>query len=541
METLVQTSIVVGLSLVLSAAVFVGANRLIDRIKTGWPIALAGLGALLGAVLGAVLQHNGVLKLGGDVPLYAIGHGWLTILVGAAIGAALGYAIGSAREPSLERRTRLEERWRPVAFVGPAVFFIGMGLVVPSIRTMLLSFREGRRGEGGFSLVQYRQTFGDESFFNLDGLGDIFTSRLMVVGVFAVAFAAAAAWLSTRKTVGGHVTRRAEGLDRVLLGIVGGLVVLAVIGLVEAIIREPNRSWIYDEILTPLVSSPITLTVSLLALVGLAVVWAASRNAGGHREPLDWGAPISSTSLLLAVILVLFAVFSTLESTLWNNLWWVAVVTGMSVTFGLLLAVLADRSRGEKTARTLIFLPMAISMVGAAVIWDFMYETVLTGDQTGLINAVLQGLGFEPRGFFINSSMIPWNNFWIMLILVWIQTGFAMVILSSAIKGVPEDMIEAARVDGATEVDVFWRIIIPSISSTIIVVTTTLIITVMKVFDLVKATTGGANRTDVIANTMFNQLRDFNFSLASALAVIIFALTVPVMIVNIRRAAREVA
>jgi alpha-glucoside transport system permease protein len=218
----------------------------------------------------------------------------------------------------------------------------------------------------------------------------------------------------------------------------------------------------------------------------------------------------------------------------------VVTVTGLSVTLGLLLAILADRTKGEVAARTLIFLPMAISMVGAAVIWDFMYELQAVDEQTGLFNAILQGLGFEARGFFINANMIPWNNFWIMLILVWIQTGFAMVVLSSAIKGVPTELVEAARVDGATEVDVFWRVIIPQIRSTILVITTTLIIIVMKVFDLVKATTGGANRTNVLANEMFDQLRDRNFSLSSAFAVLIFGLTVPVMVVNIRRSMREV-
>jgi alpha-glucoside transport system permease protein len=126
-----------------------------------------------------------------------------------------------------------------------------------------------------------------------------------------------------------------------------------------------------------------------------------------------------------------------------------------------------------------------------------------------------------------------------MIILVWIQTGFAMVVLSAAIKGVPEELIEAARVDGATEVQTFWRVVIPQIITTIIVVITTLVIIAMKIFDLVKATTNGANSTDVLANAMFNDLRDANFTRSSAFAVLIFLLTLPVMIYNVRRAERE--
>lgn len=541
MGTFVATVIAVVLSLGISAGLFVGANKLIDRIMTKWEVAIAGLFGVVGLLVGAVLQHNDILKIGGDPPLFMFGNGWLTILLGGLVFAGIGYAIGTRTEPSLERRTVLEKKWRPVAFVGPAVLFIGGGLVVPSVRTMVLSFKEGRQGEGAWSGSNYGDIFSNDTFFNLDNFGGIFTSRLMIVGLFAVLAAAVAAWASTRQIVGGAAAKRATNVDRGVIGVVAVAGLLVVIGFFEALFRDPNRSWIFDNILTPVVSSPISLAVVVVALFGGGIYVFTSRNERGDREPLDWGAPRSSLGTTIAVILILFAVFSTLQAVVWNNIWWVVVVTGLSVTFGLLLAVLADQSRGETAARTLIFLPMAISMVGAAVIWDFMYELQASGEQTGLINAILQGLGWEARGFFINSTMIPWNNFWIMLILVWIQTGFSMVILSSAIKGVPDELIEAARVDGATEVDIFWRIIIPQIRTTIIVVTTTLIIIVMKVFDLVKATTGGANRTNVLANEMFDQLRDRNFSLSAAFAVLIFALTVPVMIFNVRRNIKEVS
>ena len=154
---------------------------------------------------------------------------------------------------------------------------------------------------------------------------------------------------------------------------------------------------------------------------------------------------------------------------------------------------------------------------------------------------MLQGLGFTSRGFFINASMIPWNNFWIMVIMVWIQTGFAMVVLSAAIRAVPGELLEAARVDGASETQSFWRVVMPQIRPTIIVVVTTLIVIVTKVFDLVKATTNGANRTNVLANEMFDQLRDRNFTSSSAFAVVLLALVVPIMILNIRRMQKDLA
>jgi alpha-glucoside transport system permease protein len=234
------------------------------------------------------------------------------------------------------------------------------------------------------------------------------------------------------------------------------------------------------------------------------------------------------------------AVFSTLRGIIWNNLWWVVSVTGLSTVFGLALAVLADRSRNEKAAKTLIFMPMAISMVGAAIIWSYIYNLPVRGQSPGLLNEVIGWVGIEPIDFFRDPEIIPWNNFFIMIVMIWIQTGFAMVVLSAAIKAVPTELIEAAKVDGANDMQVFWRITVPQISSTILVVVTTLIVTVMKIFDLVKATTNGNFDTDVLANRMYDNLRDGNFSLSSTFAVIVLALVAPVMVFNFRRA-KEVA
>ena len=323
-----------------------------------------------------------------------------------------------------------------------------------------------------------------------------------------------------------------------VLGIVAALLGLAaLLGFVESLVREPNRSEIVD-VLTVLVSSRIALVIVAAVVAALLGAWFLARVRSGDLE-MDWGSPTSSMMLALAIGMGIFGALSTLQGVVWNNIWWVVTVAGLSTVLGLLLAILAERAQGEKVAKTLIFMPMAISMVGAAVIWDFIYEVQPTGNQTGLFNAILQGLGFKSRGFFINSSMIPWNNFWIMFIMVWIQTGFAMVILSAAIRAVPEELTEAARVDGANEIQVFWRVVIPQIRPTIIVVVTTLMVIVTKVFDLVKATTNGANRTNVLANEMFDQLRDRNFTSSSAFAVVLLALVLPVMIYNIRRLQSE--
>jgi alpha-glucoside transport system permease protein len=203
--------------------------------------------------------------------------------------------------------------------------------------------------------------------------------------------------------------------------------------------------------------------------------------------------------------------------------------------FGLALAVLADRSRSESAAMTLIFMPMAISMVGAAIIWSYMYNLPVRGHSPGLLNEVIGWFGIDPIDFLRDGSIIPWNNFFIMVIMIWIQTGFAMVVLSAAIKGVPSELIEAAKVDGANDVQVFWRITIPQIWPTILVVITTLVVTIMKVFDLVKATTNGNFDTDVLANRMYDNLRDGNFTQSSTFAAIILFLVIPVLWFNLRR------
>jgi alpha-glucoside transport system permease protein len=219
-----------------------------------------------------------------------------------------------------------------------------------------------------------------------------------------------------------------------------------------------------------------------------------------------------------------------------NTLGWIIIVPLFAVGIGLAFATLADRlRRGEAAAKSMIFLPLAISFVGAAVVWEFIYSFRPSGFGTniGLLNAVMIGLGQEPTPWLQTE---PWNNLFLMVIMVWLQTGFAMVILSAAIKAIPDEIIEAARIDGASEMQVFRRIIVPTILPTIVVVTTTMVINVLKVFDIVFVLTGGDFGTEVIAERMvrffFVQGHDGR---AAAIAVILFVAIVPVMIWNIRR------
>lgn len=223
-----------------------------------------------------------------------------------------------------------------------------------------------------------------------------------------------------------------------------------------------------------------------------------------------------------------------------NNLLWLVLVTGVSVGLGLIIAVLVDRVKYEPLAKSLIFLPMAISFVGASVIWRFIYAYRPVGsEQIGLLNAIVTSLGFEPVGWLVNRGI---NNFALIVIMIWLQTGFCMVLLSSAVKGVPKDVIEAARVDGAGEVQIFRRIIVPMIMPTVTVVSTTVIVLVLKVFDIVFVMTGGNLQTDVIASRMVREMFNFrNFGRGSAIAVILLVAVIPVMVANIRRFSQQEA
>jgi alpha-glucoside transport system permease protein len=217
-----------------------------------------------------------------------------------------------------------------------------------------------------------------------------------------------------------------------------------------------------------------------------------------------------------------------------NNILWLIFVTSFVVSLGLIIAVMVDRiGRWEPIAKAIIFLPMAISAVGASVIWKFVYSfQPIPRPQIGLLNSIFAAIGGDPQGWLI---LKPWNNFFLIIIMIWILTGFAMVVLSAAVKGVPSELLEAARIDGANEVRIFFSVIIPFIRGTILTITTTVLIMVLKVFDIVFVMTSGQNDTEVIANRMYREMFVFrNFGRSSALAVILLLAVIPVMIYNIR-------
>lgn len=220
-----------------------------------------------------------------------------------------------------------------------------------------------------------------------------------------------------------------------------------------------------------------------------------------------------------------------------NIFFWIGVATPLTVIFGLLVAVLADRSKFENFAKAMVFMPMAISFVGAGVIWNFIYEVKPVGSpQIGLLNAIVVGLGGQPQAWPAYTAISPWNNLFLVIIVVWLQTGYAMVLFSAALKGIPEEIIEAARVDGANEMEVFFRIMVPSIRGTIITVTTTVIIFTLKIFDVVWVMTGGQFGTDVIATQFYRQsFIARNSGYGSAIAIVLLIAVIPVMVYNLRR------
>ncbi|SCL66940.1 carbohydrate ABC transporter membrane protein 1, CUT1 family [Micromonospora citrea] len=216
-----------------------------------------------------------------------------------------------------------------------------------------------------------------------------------------------------------------------------------------------------------------------------------------------------------------------------NSLIWVLLVPLVATAFGLIYAVLVDKARFEAVAKSLIFLPMAISFVGASIIWKFVYAYRGEGqEQIGLLNQIVVSLGGEPKQWLLES---PLNTFLLIVIMVWIQAGFAMVVLSAAIKAIPADIVEAARLDGVTPWQMFWQITMPSIRPALIVVVVTLSIATLKVFDIVRTATNGNYETSVIANEMYNQaFRYGQNGQGSALAVFLFVLVVPIVIYQIR-------
>jgi alpha-glucoside transport system permease protein len=232
------------------------------------------------------------------------------------------------------------------------------------------------------------------------------------------------------------------------------------------------------------------------------------------------------------------------QQTLVNTLLWMLIVPAVTVALGLAVAVLADRlgPRGEKSTKTLVFMPMAISFVGAGTIWRFIYAYRPEGQpQIGLQNAIVTGLGAHPIPW-LEQNQFHVNSLFLMIMLLWAQVGFSMVLLSAAIKGVPVDTLEAARIDGASERQIFFSVMVPQIWGTIMTVFVTTLIAVMKIFDIVYVMTGGNFNTNVIGLEFFNQLfTNFNNGAASAIVVLLMLATIPIMFYQVRHFKAEEA
>ncbi len=230
--------------------------------------------------------------------------------------------------------------------------------------------------------------------------------------------------------------------------------------------------------------------------------------------------------------------FSTIWQSFWtssygNNIKWILIMVSGTVGIGLGFAVLADRVKYEALAKSIIFMPMAISFVGAGIIWKFVYDFGTKQVQIGLLNAIIQALGGKPVAWLSTPNI---NTLALVLVGIWIWTGFCMTILSAALKAIPEEVTEAARVDGANEWQVFWYVMVPIISPTIIVVITTMVINVLKLFDIVYVMTGGNFGTEVIANRMYNEMyKNFNVGRGTAIAVVLILAIIPFIYMNIRR------
>ncbi len=508
------------IAIVAYTAALAGIGAGINALRSRPPLN----GALTGAAFGAVLGFWGSADLGeGTI---------VTSVIACAVPAAfIGLRLGMTSNLDYRGRRALDTRSRAIIFVGPALAFVLAMLVIPAIRTLYLSLF-GRDSVDFVGVENYTEIFTDRNSFDASNWTNVFTSIPFLIGVALLAIALGVGIVMHQRT-------------------------------------------------------------------GRAV---------------EVGNPTSGP-LVVGVLLISFGLFTAFRGTLINNLWWVITVTFVSTAMGLAVAVLADNKGGERVAKSLIFMPMAISLVGASIIWRFMYAARDTSqEQTGVMNALWIGLGRLSTGsgiptlvataviglvliglfamlarklvrreygstvlpavlivlvgwlFIRFTGMIgggvggftiaddgtvsgetilfvqepPYNNFWLMVIFIWIQTGFAMVILSAAIKAVPTELIEAARIDGATDSQVFWRVTLPQIATTIGVVVTTLIVGVMKVYDIVKVVTNGQFGTQVLANNMFQEaFFNRNTGQGAALAILIFASVLPVMVYNIRRMQKE--
>ena len=486
--------------------------------------------ALFGAAIGATVG-------GWLLPDLGSGSGSTAIIAAVIPLALLGLRFGWPSDRDANGLASFDRRSRAVIFLAPALTFLSINLVVPAVRTILTSFLD-RDSEEFVGLDNYEHLITSETFLDWrswsgdDGTWNILTSRLTWFGLFLI---------------------------------------IAGIG------------------------------------IAYSINWTRNRTSGLDHSPTSRG------TVAVGFFLLAFAFFSVIRGTFSNTIWWMFTVTIGATVLGLMMAVLSQRAgRWENIAKSLVFMPMAISMVGASVIWRLQYAPKnISGEQTGapnaawialgkLSNAGLDGntypawsrwllllvlaallvrLGFriygswqrsegfagatvalvvvgwlfvefltrsmggftvledgsiQPQTVAFREEVRPFNNVYLMFILIWIQTGFAMVILSAAIKAVPEELLEAARIDGASESEQFFNVTLPQILPTVGVVLTTILVAVAKVFDIVRVSTGGNFGTNVLATDFFDEAFSFlNRGVGSAIAVTILLIVAPVLIFNV--------
>ncbi len=625
-----STVIGVLVAIFVSAGIFVAANKWFDVARTNWPAFTATTGAVTGTLFGVLLIGN---RLVGLITSTADRSWWLLPVIAGA-GAATGYAYGRIERPMVKLAACVGGGLVMGAVIG--VFFRSGGF--PRMQSTPLILWPLGLAAVGFSISKLRSrspmggillgaTFGwfmGAWLIPASGGGTIGEAILgsTVLGALA------GAWLGARPLAAYRQRIEVESKARAVIFLAPALLFIFA-SLVLPTIRTIYLSFLdarsveavgfanYADVLSDanainfsnwsrIFTSSLTWWAVAFAVVGVVAGVTSGKRVGRSFDANG----ASVTPIAMAVVLLAFSIFAALRGTIFNNLWWVFTVTLLATSMGLAIAVLADRGRFENVAKSIIFMPMAISFVGAGLIWRFVYiARPPTKDQTGILNGfwvwvgelsqtpgrvvavavlavlvgglvflalrgrragangVMAGSAFatvpliwviyrllqqrlggvttNSAGDYISNPVIflqegPFNNVWLMVVLIWVQTGFTMVIFSAAIKAVPAELVEASKVDGAAESQTFWRVVIPQIAPTIGVVVTTLIVLVMKVFDIVKVMTNGNFGTEVIANLMWTRgFSQFNVGAGSALAVVLFLSVLPVMYVNIRRMQKE--
>jgi alpha-glucoside transport system permease protein len=321
-------------------------------------------------------------------------------------------------------------------------------------------------------------------------------------------------------------------LINALLAIIGGVgAALLLYWVLNKLVEMLPQKW--EERLKPWVFAGVALVA-----IGLFLIYPAVRTvilSFANATSTAWVGLENYTDLLTS---------RDFQITLGNTLLWIAVVPAFTVALGLAVATLADRlsPQGEKLTKSAIFLPLAISGVGAATIWRFIYEARPAGEpQIGLLNAVWTAFGFDPVAW-LTVDTLRFNSFLLMVVVIWTQVGFSMVLLSAAVKGVPVDTLEAARIDGANERQIFFKVTVPQIWGTVITVFITVLITVLKAFDIVFVMTNGNFNTDIIAVRFFNELfRNGDNGKAAAIVVMLMLAVIPVVAYQVRHFRAEEA